>query len=177
MRKTAIVLSALAICFASNAKAETGYLVAKSAKSGDILGESAVVGFVGQITVSDFVFTSEFKYPNAAASKFNRPNPIVSFKMPYSKAVPLLLSAASNGDAFTEFKFSAVQSNQSGTRAFAVYSFKNVHINGIEISHNDDRSGDVEVSILYQNLTINYTPTDKAGKLGADISGTDNVLQ
>ncbi len=177
MKKSVIGLCVLALMSAGMANAESGYLVAKPAKGGEIQGESNTVGFVGQITVFEFNFNSEFKYTNAAANKFNRPNPIVTFTMPYSKAVPLLLQAASNAEGFSEFKFSAIKSDAQGTRAFAVYSFKNAHINGLKINHNDNRSGEAELSILYQNLTINYTPTDKAGKTAGDISGTDNVIQ
>ncbi len=167
MRFWTIAAAAAMLAMGTTAQADTGFLSIKGQKSGDIKGDVAQKGHEGwnSVVAIDYGLT----IPTDAASGLptgRRQHQPISFTLRWSKATPLLLSAAASNENLMDVQFQrwAPQlAAASGTGAEVnsdTIQLTNARIVSLKII---DRNGNdnpidpvVVITLAYQKLTLTH---------------------
>ncbi|ESQ76729.1 type VI secretion system tube protein TssD [Asticcacaulis sp. AC402] len=155
MRKWAGVLVIMAgMVMSTAAAADAGFLQIKGSKQGEIKGDVTAKGKEGLNTVIAF----DYSAPGASTRRFQPP---VTFTLRWSKATPMLVNAAVNGEVLSQFKYTNWSTLPSGIVGHtATLEFSGAKITSVNIH---DRTGDsdavepvVDITISYQKMTITH---------------------
>ncbi len=158
MRITLSVLAMAAAVAAFPAAAENGFLTITAAKQGVIKGEVTRKGYEDSLEVVNLSLgvVSPALQGRVSASRVQEP---VVITLRWSKATPLLMTAAANGEVLSSVKYTGVVATPQGVDKQAhTLTLSNARITAWDIK---DNNGDapgldplVELTLTYQKLEV-----------------------